>query len=58
MFTQLWEHKLKAKRSRCEFAHSCVKYLGHVVVSGALHVDPDKVTAVVDCVAPREIKGI
>ena len=52
MFTQLCEHKLKAKHSKCEFEHSCVKYLGHVIGSGELCVDPDKVLALADWAAP------
>ena len=58
MFDKLRKHKLKAKRSKCEFAHSRVKYLGHVVGSGELRVDPDKVSAVADWAAPRDIKGV
>ena len=58
MFDKLCEHKLKAKRSKCEFARSPVKYLGHVVGSGELCVDPDKVSAVADWAAPRDIKGV
>ena len=58
MFTRLCKQKLKAKRSKCEFAHSHVKYLGHVVASGELRVDPDKVSAVADWAAPRNIKGV
>ena len=58
MFTRVHEHKLKAKHSKCEFEHSCVKYLGHVVDSGELCVDPDKVLAVADWAAPRDIKGV
>ena len=58
MFDRLREHKLKAKRSKCEFARSCVKYLGHVVGSGKLRVDPDKVSAVADWAAPHNIKGV
>ena len=58
MFDKLREHKLKAKHSKCEFARSCVKYLGHVVGSGELRVDPDKVSAVADWAAPRDIKGV
>ena len=38
-FTQLCQHKLKAKCSKCEFTCSSVKYLGHVVGSGELRVD-------------------
>ena len=40
------------------FARSCIKYLGHVVGSGELRVDPDKVSAVAGWVAPRDIKGV
>ena len=58
MFTQLYEHKFKAKHSKYEFVHSHVKYLGHVVGSGELLVDPDKVSAVADCAAPCDIKGV
>ena len=58
MFTQLHRHKLKAKRSKCEFAHSRVKYLGHVVGSAELRVEPDKVTVVADWAASRDIKGV
>ena len=58
MFDKLREHKLKAKQSQFVFVHSYVKYLGHVVGSGELHVDPDKVSAITDCAVPREIKGV
>ena len=58
MFERLCKHKLKAKRSKYEFACSCVKYLGHVVGSGELCVDPDIVSAVADWAAPYDIKGV
>ena len=58
MFNQLCKYELKAKRSKCEFARSHVKYLGHVVGSGELRVDPDKVSAVADWAAPRDIKEV
>ena len=58
MFNRLHEHKLKAKHSKCEFAHSHVKYLGHVVGSGELPLEPDKVSAVADWAAPHDIKGV
>ena len=58
MFDKLREHKLKAKCSKCEFARSRVKCLGHVVGSGELRVDPDKVSAVADWAAPRDIKRV
>ena len=58
MFNRFRKHKLKAKRSKCEFDHFHVKYLGHVVGSGELRVDPDNVSAVTDWAAPRDIKGV
>ena len=58
MFDRHCKHKIKAKWSKFEFAWSHVKYLGHVVGSGELRVDPDKVLAVADWAAPRDIKGV
>ena len=58
MFDRLCNHKLKAKCSKCEFDWPYVKYLGHMVGSGELRVDPDKVSAVADWAAPRDIKGV
>ena len=43
---------------KCEFGKPCVNYLGHVVGSGELHVDSDKVAAVLDWEPPRDIKGV
>ena len=48
MLTRLCKHKFKVKHSKCEFACLRVKYLGHVVGSGELCVDPDIVSAVAD----------
>ena len=48
----------KAKHSKFEFAHSHVKYVGHVVGSSEWRVDLDKVSAVADWAAPRDIKGV
>ena len=45
VFNQLRKYKLQAKLKKCEFGKSYVKYLGHVVGSGELRVDSDKVAA-------------
>ena len=58
MFTRLCKHKLKTKRTKCEFACLHIKYLGHVVGSGELRVDPDRVSAVADWAAPHDIRGV
>ena len=58
LFQNLRQHKLQAKLKKCEFGKPRVKYLGHVVGSGEVHVDKDKVAAVANWEAPKDIKGI
>ena len=57
-FDRLRKHKLQAKLKKCEFGKSYVKYLGHVVGSGELRVDSDKVAAVLNREPPKDIKGV
>ena len=56
VFARLRENKLQAKLKKCEFGKPHVKYLGHVVGSGELRVDMDKVAAVRDW-APDVLPG-
>ena len=49
---------MQAKLKKCEFGKPYVKYLGHVVGSGELRVDSDKVAAVLEWEPPKDIKGI
>ena len=58
VFDHLRKHKLHAKLKKCDFGKDKVKYLGHVVSSGELRVDEDKVVAVADWEAPSDIKGV
>ena len=58
VFDHLRLHKLQAKLKRCEFGKPHVIYLGHVVGSGELVVDSDKVAAVLDWEPPVDIKGM
>ena len=58
VFNRLREHKLQAKLKKCEFDKPYVKYLGHVVGSGELRMDSDKVAAVLDWEPPKDIKGV
>ena len=50
--------KLQAKLKKCGFGKLYVKYLGHVVGSGELRVDSDKVAYVLDWKPSVDIKGI
>jgi hypothetical protein len=45
---KLREHKLYAKRSKCEFWLEEVSFLGHVVSNGGISVDPSKVRDVLN----------
>jgi hypothetical protein len=45
---KLREHKLYAKRSKCEFWLREVSFLGHVVSNGGIAVDPSKVNDVLN----------
>ena len=58
VFDRLHKHKLQAKLKKCEFGKSHVKYLGHVVGSGKLSVDREKVAAVASWEQPSDIKGV
>jgi hypothetical protein len=40
---KLREHKLYAKRNKCEFWLKKVSFLGHVVSNGGISIDPSKV---------------
>ena len=58
VFQRLRERRLQVKVKKYEFGKPYLKYLGHVVGSGEVHVDKDKVSAVVNWEAPKDIKGI
>ena len=49
---------MSAKLQKYEFGKPRVKYLGHVVGSGEVHVNKDKVVAVASWEPPRDIKGV
>ena len=58
MFDRLRKHQLHAKLKKCDFGKERVKYLGHIVGSGELCVDPDNIVAVASWEAPNDIKGV
>ena len=58
IFQCLREHKLQAKLKKCELGKPRVKYLGHIIGSGEVHVDWDKVAAVSNWEVPKDIKGV
>ncbi|GJZ06397.1 putative reverse transcriptase domain-containing protein [Tanacetum coccineum] len=48
----LRSEKLYAKFSKCDFWLDSVKFLGHVIDSGGVHVDPAKIEAIKNWAAP------
>ncbi|GKD83585.1 putative reverse transcriptase domain-containing protein, partial [Tanacetum coccineum] len=48
----LKEEKLYAKSSKCEFCIHTVQFLGHVIDSKGIHVDPAKIKAIKDWASP------
>nr|GEW70285.1 reverse transcriptase domain-containing protein [Tanacetum cinerariifolium] len=49
----LKEEELYAKFSKCEFWLSKVKFLGHMIDSKGIHVDPAKIKAIKDWASPK-----
>ena len=54
----LQEHRLFAKFSKCEFWLRRVMFLGHVISSDGVSVDPAKVEAVLDWKQPQSVTDI
>nr|GEV08643.1 putative reverse transcriptase domain-containing protein [Tanacetum cinerariifolium] len=49
----LKKEKLYAKFSKCEFWISKVKFLGHIINSRGIHVDPAKIESIKDWASPK-----
>jgi hypothetical protein len=55
---KVWEHRLYAKLSKCEFWMKKVAFLGHIILKGGISVDPSKVHDVLDWNAPMSVGDI
>nr|CAH66120.1 OSIGBa0146N20.5 [Oryza sativa] len=55
---KLREHQLYAKFSKCEFWLSEVKFLGHVISSGGVAVDPSNVESVLNWKQPKTVSEV
>lgn len=55
---KLREHRLFANRSKCEFCKTEISFLGHVVFSQGLKVDPRKVSTVQNWPAPSDVSQV
>jgi hypothetical protein len=52
VLAKLAEHKLFAKESKCSFGKRTINFLGHVVSSRGITMDPNKIHAIKDWPAP------
>uniref|UniRef100_A0A4W5N0X4 ribonuclease H n=1 Tax=Hucho hucho TaxID=62062 RepID=A0A4W5N0X4_9TELE len=55
---RLLENGLFVKAEKCEFHAQSVPFLGHIVSSEGMHMDPEKVKAVVDWPSPDSRKAL
>jgi hypothetical protein len=55
VLTRLWEHKLYAKFSKCEFWLDRVPFLGHILSAEGVAVDPSKVKDILEWKPPTTV---
>lgn len=58
VFDKLREFNLTAKKEKCHFCCSKVKYLGHLITPKGLEVDPEKVDCILKMTPPRNLKHL
>lgn len=58
VFDRLKLFGLRVNREKTRFARNSVKFLGHVIVPGGIHMDPGKVAAIKDMTAPENVKQL
>ena len=58
IFCRLRQAGLTVNAEKCQFACQEMKYLGHVVSSDGLKMDPEKVSTIVDYPQPRSVKEL
>ena len=58
VFHHLAEAGLKLKPSKCHFAKSEIRYLGHIVSRQGIQADPDKTSAIISFPVPSDIKEL
>ena len=54
----LHTHQLYAKLSKCFFAKEKIVYLGRVISKDGIHIDPDKVKAIVEWPTPKCVRDV
>ena len=58
VFDLLRAHKLYAKESKCEFFEEKIHYLGHIISSDGIMMEPSKIEAIMNWPPPTNLKEI
>jgi hypothetical protein len=58
VFNCLLEHQFFLKQSKCTLAQPSISYLGHIVSSIGVGPDPEKIKAMVEWPAPKNLKQL
>jgi hypothetical protein len=58
VLTRLREHKLYAKFSKCKFWLDQVQFLGHVLTTEGISIDPSKVQDILNWKSPKSVNRI
>lgn len=58
VFQHLASYNLIANREKCSFFKNEVKFLGHVITSSGIKVNPDKVNVIVDMPEPKNVRHL
>lgn len=58
VFSRLYEAGLTLNKEKCHFCKNELKYLGYIVDKFGLHVDPEKVEAIMSFPQPKTVKQV
>ena len=58
VFEKLGKAGLKLKPSKCQFFHSSLKYLGHIVSKEGIATDPRKIEAIHNWPRPKTVTDV
>lgn len=58
MLQRCREMNFKLNKSKVEFRVPEVRYVGHLITNSGIKVDPEKVRAIVDMPAPKDVSGV
>lgn len=58
VFSILKENQLYVNREKCNFGQEAVTYLGHVISSSGVVVDPDKIQVIINWTSPQNVREL